>query len=130
MNKDIYLKMKKARKLNKENYYGYIEYKINLVDMHNLKCQKYASQMKFRLKEGEGKCIYNIGYNDEGFPIGLSENDATISLNNINKIIDLIGAEIKSKKIFEGDCGIVINLMIIIPIDKLGYDSDIIDFIR
>ena len=26
MNKDIYLKMKKARKLNKENYYGYIEY--------------------------------------------------------------------------------------------------------
>jgi len=28
-----------------------------------------------------------------------------------------------------GDCGIVINLMIIIAINKLGYDSDIIDFI-
>jgi GTPase len=122
--------MKKARKLNKENYYGYIEYKINLIDVHNLKCQKYASQMKFRLKEGDGKCIYNIGYNDEGYPIGLNDNDANISLINLNKIIELIGAEIKSKKIFMGIRGIIINLMIVIPIDKLGYDSDIIDFIR
>ena len=41
-------------KLDSEKYYGNIEYKQELSNMDHNKIQKYASQMKFRLQEGNG----------------------------------------------------------------------------
>jgi len=45
----------------KENDLGPIEYKRELKDMIDSKIKKYATQMKFRLIEGNGLAYYLIG---------------------------------------------------------------------
>ena len=58
-------------KLDSEKYYGNIEYKQELSNMDHNKIQKYATQMKFRLQEGDGTAIYYIGVQDDGNVIGV-----------------------------------------------------------
>ena len=46
--------------------------------------------MKYRLYEGEGKAIYNIGYTDDGIPQGIEHNLLFNSLNNLFTIVNEI----------------------------------------
>lgn len=46
------------------------------------------TQMKWRLREGRGEAIYEIGVADNGLLLGLSENDLTLSLNTLNRMAD------------------------------------------
>ena len=60
--------------MDKESYFGNIEYKRFIKYPHtntNTNTRKnrkesLISQLKFRLKEGNGTCIYNIGVDDNG----------------------------------------------------------------
>ena len=58
---------------DKEDYYGKVEYKryFNVKDRDRL--ENYITQMNYRMNEGNGKCIYLIGVNDNGSIYGLDE---------------------------------------------------------
>jgi GTPase len=67
-----------------EQEFGNIEYKSSLVDKSVDRVQKLASQMRFRVDEGEGEAIYVIGVSDDGSPVGVSDDDFTESFNNLS----------------------------------------------
>lgn len=39
-----------------------------------------TSQLKWRLREGGGEALYEIGVEDDGTPLGLSDEDLVLSL--------------------------------------------------
>lgn len=81
--------------LGPEDHYGYIEYKRTLSNMSSDKFISYCSQMIFRLKEGNNKCIYYIGVNDDGSIYGLDIPIDEIT-NIMNKISKKCNAQISS----------------------------------
>jgi elongation factor 1-alpha len=80
-------------KIDCEKYYGNIEYKQELSNMDSDKIQKYATQMKFRLIEGNGEAVYLIGVQDDGNIIGVPNK----LLKSYTRIIKDICQEINSK---------------------------------
>jgi len=80
-------------KIDSEKYYGNIEYKQELSNMDSDKIQKYATQMKFRLIEGDGSALYLIGVQDDGNIIGVPNE----LLKTYSTIIESICQEINSQ---------------------------------
>lgn len=122
-------KPKKARPIKRESDDGCIEYKIKLChfDTPN-RMDKLTSQMKFRLYEGEGRAIYNLGYTDDGFPCGLNNDLLFQSLNNLFSIVDILNAEIKSVNILRGKNGFCANIYVISNQPQvLLHDTSIVD---
>lgn len=62
---------------------GNIEYKLKLVDPSPQRLVRLVTQMKWRLQEGLGEAIYQIGVEDNGFLSGLNEADLKASLNTL-----------------------------------------------
>lgn len=77
----------------KENDLGPIEYKRELKDMIDSKIKKYATQMKFRLIEGNGLAYYLIGVKDNGDIIGVENKYYKLYY----KLMAKICREVKSK---------------------------------
>lgn len=50
------------------------------------------TQMKWRLREGNGEAIYEIGVEDSGILAGLSNWDMTASLQTLEKMAFKLGA--------------------------------------
>ena len=75
-----------------ESNIGNIEYKVSLKQFSNLKLIKYATQLKYRILEGEGYAIYIIGITDRGNIRGIDE-----SVDFIIRKINYICNEINSK---------------------------------
>lgn len=48
--------------------------------------------MKWRLREGHGEAIYEIGVEDSGLLIGLSESDMRASLKTLEQMAMKLGA--------------------------------------
>lgn len=48
--------------------------------------------MKWRLREGHGEAIYEIGVEDTGMLTGLSVDDMKSSLNTLGQMADKLGA--------------------------------------
>lgn len=46
---------------------GNIEYKLKLIDPSPVRFEHLVTQMKWRLQEGLGEAIYEIGVSDDGF---------------------------------------------------------------
>ena len=108
---------------DKESNDGNIEYKLNLSNMSKIKFQKYSTQLKYRILEGNGIAIYIIGISDNGFIFGISnyEINYTINLfnyicNNVNCKIDLI-LKCKYNNIFF----LVIKVSCLFNINNLPY---------
>lgn len=76
-----------------ESNIGNIEYKVSLKQFTNIKLIKYATQLKYRILEGEGHAIYIIGITDLGFINGLDEPIQSI-ISKINKICKQIDSKI------------------------------------
>jgi hypothetical protein len=91
--------------MNKESYFGNIEYKrfIKYNNSNNKKNRKDSliSQLKYRLKEGSGICEYNIGVEDNGEIININEADYNESLKNIKEMTESIDSHIVSIKKIE-----------------------------
>lgn len=97
-------KLKLARKIRQEDDEGNIEYKWKLCSFNNNKRrEKLISQMNYRLNQGDGIAIYNIGYHDNGDPIGIEYDRMLNNLDIIHKLAELVSAEIKSMKIFRSN---------------------------
>ena len=81
--------------IEQEQYYGNVEYKLRFESMDEDKIKKYATQMKFRLIEGNGEAIYLIGVEDNGQIVGLPQSDIDSSIDIIHKITKEIDSEVK-----------------------------------
>ena len=102
-----------------ELYYGNKEYKERLDFESNIKkkyidkvLNKKASQMRFRLIEGDGKALYMIGVKDNGDACGISLNILLQSLFFFIKITNIIGAHIKIIRIYRGYKGYVSSIRV------------------
>ena len=61
---------------------------LKLLNPSSSRFEHLVTQMKWRLREGRGEAIYEIGVADNGLLLGLSENDLTSSLNTLNRMAD------------------------------------------
>jgi GTPase len=80
--------------LPKESDDGNVEYKQQLINLTPERIEGLITQMSYRLNEGGGEAIYEIGYTDDGFPKGLSKEKLDESINNLVKIANNINAKI------------------------------------
>jgi len=99
-----------------EIYYGNKEYKIRLDYKEKSKkyirhiLEKKASQMLFRIGEGNGKAIYLIGVDDNGISKGLPLSDLLNSLYNLIRISKIINSNIKNINIYKGINGYIATI--------------------
>ncbi|XP_062852039.1 GTP-binding protein 2 isoform X2 [Trichomycterus rosablanca] len=73
---------------------GNIEYKLKLVNPTQYRFEHLATQMKWRLQEGRGEAVYQIGVEDNGLLVGLSEADLRASLRTLHRMAEKVGADI------------------------------------
>ena len=76
--------------------------KRNMLSEHRVKniLNQRASQMLYRIHEGYGKALYLFGVDDNGTVIGLDRDQFNDTLFYLEKIVEIIGAEIKSVKCY------------------------------
>ncbi|KAL1006195.1 hypothetical protein UPYG_G00069090 [Umbra pygmaea] len=73
---------------------GNIEYKLKLVNPTQYRFEHLATQLKWRLQEGRGEAVYQIGVEDNGLLVGLSEGDMRASLKTLRRMAEKVGADI------------------------------------
>ncbi|KAI4833393.1 hypothetical protein KUCAC02_016299 [Chaenocephalus aceratus] len=73
---------------------GNIEYKLKLVNPTQYRFEHLATQLKWRLQEGRGEAVYQIGVEDNGLLVGLSEADMRASLKTLKRMAEKVGADI------------------------------------
>ena len=74
---------------------GNIEYKLKLVNPTAQRLQHLVTQMKWRLREGNGEAIYEMGVEDNGIMTGLSEEDMDNSLDTLQEMARRLGATVQ-----------------------------------
>ncbi|XP_077138044.1 GTP-binding protein 2 isoform X3 [Ranitomeya variabilis] len=73
---------------------GNIEYKLKLVNPSQYRFEHLVTQMKWRLQEGRGEAVYQIGVEDNGLLVGLSEEEMRASLHTLHRMAEKVGADI------------------------------------
>lgn len=67
---------------------GNVEYKLKLLNPTASRFEHLVTQMKWRLREGQGQAIYEIGVADSGVLQGLTEQDMEDSLTTLRRMAD------------------------------------------
>lgn len=101
-----------------EYYYGCREYKRHIIDETDYPANinkevarrkfinKKATQMLFRLNEGNGRALYLIGVEDNGVSSGIQQSEVLTTLVNFICMTDIIkGSEIRTFNIYKTACG-------------------------
>ena len=115
-------------KIPKENHKGNKEYKLKLnynpMDKTELreqreqkKKEKIATQLFYRLLEGNGKAIYIIGVRDNGENIGISLKETFESIHFLIDSCKIIQAKIRNINIYLGKEGYITTLIIHLAVD-------------
>ena len=92
--------------------FGNIEYKLKLVNTSKERIEGLITQMKFRLREGNGECYYQIGVEDNGNPLGLNEQDLKSSLETLNYMICKIEAKMHVLSYSQGKEGLIAEILV------------------
>ncbi|KAF2885616.1 hypothetical protein ILUMI_20558 [Ignelater luminosus] len=71
---------------------GNIEYKLKIINPSKQRFEHLVTQMKWRLREGQGEAIYEIGVEDNGSLAGLTARDLTASLQTLEQMALKLGA--------------------------------------
>lgn len=75
-----------------ESDLGNVEYKAKLCDLSKERIHHLTTQMKFRLREGSGEAIYEIGVDDDGKLTGINQNEMDESLKCLHQIAENLSA--------------------------------------
>ena len=67
---------------------GNVEYKLKLVDVRASRFEQLVTQLKWRLAEGEGEAVYEIGVADNGSLKGLDEKEMSASLHTLQRMCE------------------------------------------
>ncbi|HDJ89912.1 MAG TPA: GTP-binding protein, partial [Thermoprotei archaeon] len=100
------------KKFAAESEEGFIEYKLKLSIVEREKIEKLATQMKYRLTEGGGEAFYIIGVTDDGFPVGISEEEIEKSLKILRLAAEKINASVKVIRKNPAKNGYIVELFI------------------
>ncbi|KAI7870336.1 P-loop containing nucleoside triphosphate hydrolase protein, partial [Spinellus fusiger] len=73
---------------------GNIEYKTKLVNPTAERLEHLVTQLKWRIGEGNGEALYEIGVSDNGTCVGLSEDEMAQSLDTLKKMAATLKADI------------------------------------
>lgn len=79
--------------LDPEIYYGNTEYKL-MIKPDNKRKKGLATQMGFRLREGNGRAIYWLGIMDNGYALGTVKPVLDDSIRHIKSIAEIVGAQV------------------------------------
>ncbi|CAF4977968.1 unnamed protein product [Rotaria sp. Silwood1] len=103
---------------------GNIEYKLKLVDPNPFRLEHLITQMNWRLQEGQGEALYEIGVEDCGTLSGVSSEELEASLATLKKMADRLGASITilHERKLENDRHIVEVLVRKVPDDQYFID--------
>ncbi|XP_059620841.1 GTP-binding protein 2 [Phlebotomus argentipes] len=71
---------------------GNVEYKLKLINPSQMRFEHLVTQMKWRLREGHGEAVYEIGVSDAGKFHGLDDADMDSSLQTLTQMADKLGA--------------------------------------
>ena len=66
---------------------GCHEYKRHLVNPSPERFEELVTQLKWRLAEGQGEAIYEIGVEDDGTLLGLSDTDLRASYDTLKRMV-------------------------------------------
>ena len=67
-------------------------WQLKLVNPSPSRLEHLVTQMKWRLQEGEGEAIYEIGVGDDGMYVGLTGEELESSLKTLNVMASKLGA--------------------------------------
>lgn len=101
-----------AKTIVEEDDDGDTEYKLKLVDTSRERIQQLTSQMKFRIKEGNGEAFYKIGYEDNGNPLGLAKEDLQQSFNSLCHIANELRVELVVLRVLQGQSGMIAEVAV------------------
>src|SRR5205085_7963114 len=73
---------------------GNIEYKLKLVNPNPARFEHLVTQMKWRLREGHGEAIYELGVEDKGLLVGLTDEEGKASLATLYMMAEKLGASV------------------------------------
>ncbi|XP_066158391.1 GTP-binding protein 2 isoform X1 [Euwallacea fornicatus] len=91
VNEDIILD-NNQNALPPEPQHGNVEYKLKIVNPTKQRFEHLVTQLKWRLREGNGEAIYEIGVEDSGILTGLSKRDMAASLQTLKQMALKLGA--------------------------------------
>jgi GTPase len=80
---------------------GNIEYKRYLINVDSTRLEQLATQMKWRLSEGDNQAIYYLGVDDDGTPYPINEKEKKETLNNFILLLEKNNAEIIDFKVIK-----------------------------
>ena len=100
------------KKIEQEQEDGNIEYKLKLIDPTATRFEHLVTQMKFRLQEGQGEAIYEIGVEDNGYPKGISEKELQDSIDTIKRMAEQLNADVTLLRERDGDDGKVAEVLV------------------
>lgn len=84
---------------------GNIEYKLKLVNPSKSRFEHLVTQMKWRLREGQGEAIYEIGVEDSGLMTGLNPDEMDASMLTLKEMAHRLGATVSvlRERVIESD---------------------------
>ncbi|KAH9994669.1 hypothetical protein BJV77DRAFT_1066664 [Russula vinacea] len=88
-------------KLSAEVEEGNVEYKLHLINPSSSRFARLVTQMKWRLLEGGGQAIYELGVADSGDLVGLLPGDLRATLDTLHAMAAEIGARVIISKEIE-----------------------------
>lgn len=101
-----------AKKYDSEPEKGNVEYKLKIIDPPATRFKHLVTQMKFRLQEGQGEAIYEIGLRDDGYPRGVSEKELKASLKTLKRMAAELNADVTVIREEEGDKGKLVEVLV------------------
>ncbi|XP_016150703.1 GTP-binding protein 2-like [Sinocyclocheilus grahami] len=111
----------------KEAEEGNIEYKLKLVNPTQYRFEHLATQLKWRLQEGRGEAVYQIGVEDNGLLVGLTEEDMKASLKTLRRMAEKVGADITLLREREVDCDRARRKIAEVLVRKVPDDQQFLD---
>ena len=84
---------------------GNIEYKLKITSNNKLYLIKLSTQLKIRCNNGRGMAIYLIGISDQGEILGINSNEFKVTINNVQKLVNINKGMILQKTVNQLDGG-------------------------
>ncbi|XP_026053769.1 GTP-binding protein 2-like isoform X2 [Carassius auratus] len=100
---------------------------LKLVNPTQYRFEHLATQLKWRLQEGRGEAVYQIGVEDNGLLVGLIEEDMKASLKTLRRMAEKVGADITLLREREVDCDRARRKIAEVLVRKVPDDQQFLD---
>lgn len=101
----------RAPSLSAEVEEGNTEYKFKLTGLNSDTLTHRTTQLNWRLNEGGGEAFYKIGVEDNGNPLGISEEEMAESVVNLEQMGREVGCSVKVNRLMRGIQGIIAEVV-------------------